>query len=263
MNNEITPILDAICRNSVQEVTTLIDKGHKVPVNAIWHFARRYKDRYLRQLKFILPMLKLLKEKGALIVLPEDQSQPISQAIMNGNVDLVMYLLQEGADPNGGGPRGTAWLPHSRGTHRHISHAATNNLDRIIKLLLEHGAIPTENALTDSCANCNINSVRLLLDAGVNPNIQYENPLCIMVEHCRRTFNTDFKNYFNIIELLLQYGADPTMEKVSMGGGARHTAVNLMKDIMSNPGYLQYRPEWGQTEPIDLRREILSLFFTN
>ena len=244
--NPRTPIIMAICNNNLEVVKRLIGKKTTVPQDALWYFFRRYKET---KMEVLLPMIKLLRKNGALINLQEDQSQPISEAIMNYNIELVEYLLKNGADPNGGGR-----------SQKHISHAASNNFEKIIVLLLEYGATPTENALRYSCDNCNINSIEQLLIAGINPNIEYSNPLCIIVEHCRKEYKpSEQKKCLNIIELLLQYGADPTMNEIGLHLKCSRNAIDLMRTLNSKG-----EPLWGNlNDPQDLRNDILLLLEKN
>ncbi|EFQ28956.1 uncharacterized protein GLRG_04100 [Colletotrichum graminicola M1.001] len=114
------------------------------------------------------------------------------EAIMAGRVDLVTALLDHGADPNLPGPKHMLWPATYRAS--------------CLKVLLARGAdskkAPGNMELAASINN--IESVRVLLAAGVSPNIKKDGiytPLCTAIRD----------NRADILELLLQNGADPNL----------------------------------------------------
>ena len=214
---------DAIENNNVKLVEQLIEAGHKVPKSGLWILARNIRGP-LTKLNTVMPMIELLRSNGAMVQLPESQSQPISQAIMNGNLEFVRYLLENGVEPNLGRP---------------ISQAAMANQEEIISLLLEFGAKPTNTSLIESVEKYNVNSVKMLLEAGANPNINYNPPLHLIVNSLNSynaTHNT--LQIEEIIRLLLQYGADPTL--LFTNGNLKGTALDIIKVVIEkdNPQYL-------------------------
>ncbi|KAK2051855.1 ankyrin repeat and SOCS box protein [Colletotrichum caudatum] len=114
------------------------------------------------------------------------------EAIMAGRLDLVTALLDHGADPNLPGPKHMLW-------------PATYQ-PACLKALLARGAdnrkAPGNMELAVSINN--IESVRVLLAAGVSPNLKKDGiytPLCTAIRD----------NRADILELLLQNGADPNL----------------------------------------------------
>ncbi|KAK1994708.1 ankyrin repeat and SOCS box protein [Colletotrichum falcatum] len=114
------------------------------------------------------------------------------EAIMAGRVDLLTALLDHGANPNLPGPKHMLW-------------PATYQAP-CLKVLLARGAdsnkAPGNMELAASINN--IESVRVLLAAGVSPNIKKDGiytPLCTAIRD----------NRADILELLLENGADPNL----------------------------------------------------
>ncbi|KAI9172748.1 Ankyrin repeat and KH domain-containing protein [Paramyrothecium foliicola] len=112
------------------------------------------------------------------------------EAITSNRVDIVTDLLEHGADPNLPGPKHPLW-------------PSTYNAP-VLKVLLAHGAdskkAPGNMELAASLNN--IESVRLLLNAGVDPNAKKDGvytPLCTSIRDDRG----------DIFKLLLSNGADP------------------------------------------------------
>ncbi|KAH8591039.1 ankyrin repeat-containing domain protein [Bisporella sp. PMI_857] len=112
------------------------------------------------------------------------------EAIQLGRSDLVLSLLEHGADPNLPGPKHMLW--------------PSTYQSPCLKLLLDHGAdhkkCPGIMELATSINN--IESVRILLKAGVNPNSKKDGvytPLCTSIRDDRA----------ELFELLLSNGADP------------------------------------------------------
>ncbi|KAL0942706.1 ankyrin repeat domain containing protein [Colletotrichum truncatum] len=114
------------------------------------------------------------------------------EAIQAARVDLLTALLDHGANPNLPGPKHMLW-------------PATYQAD-CLKVLLARGAdndkAPGNMELAVSINN--IESVRVLLAAGVSPNIKKDGiwtPLCTSIRD----------NRADILELLLEKGADPNL----------------------------------------------------
>ncbi|KAL7912459.1 ankyrin repeat-containing domain protein [Trichoderma velutinum] len=114
------------------------------------------------------------------------------EAINAGRVDIVGSLLDQGADPNLPGPKHMLW-PAAHQTP-------------CLQLLLSHGAdykkCPGIMELATSLNN--IEAVRVLLKAGVDPNAKKDGvytPLCTSIRD----------NRMDIFQLLLSSGADPNV----------------------------------------------------
>ncbi|KYK59149.1 hypothetical protein DCS_00279 [Drechmeria coniospora] len=112
------------------------------------------------------------------------------EAITAGRLDLVGSLLDHGANPNLPGPKHMLW--------------PSTYQPPILKTLLEHGAdfkkAPGVMELATSINN--IESIRILLKAGVDPNAKKDGvytPLCSSIRDDRS----------DIFQLLLSNGADP------------------------------------------------------
>ncbi|KAI1411626.1 ankyrin repeat-containing domain protein [Hypoxylon sp. FL1857] len=132
---------------------------------------------------------------------------PLFEAIQSNRIDIVTSLLDHGANPNLPGPKHmvclkdvlpsgiiTNWLWPSAG------------LPRILELLLSRGADPKKAPGVMELATSinNIESVRVLLRAGVDPNAKKDGiytPLCSSIRD----------NRADIFELLLASGADPNV----------------------------------------------------
>lgn len=136
-------------------------------------------------------LVDLLLEYGAEVNAKSREGKTaLFEAITSNRVDLVTALLERGADPNLPGPKHPLW-------------PSTYNAP-VLKVLLAHGAnskkAPGNMELAASLNN--IESVRLLLEAGVDPNAKKDGvytPLCTSIRDDRP----------DIFQLLLSNGADP------------------------------------------------------
>jgi ankyrin repeat protein len=112
------------------------------------------------------------------------------EAIQVGRADIVTSLLEHGADPNLPGPKHMLWPA----THQ----------PQCLHALLSHGADHKKcpGIIELAVSFNNIESVRILLKAGVNPNTKKDGtytPLCTAIRDDRG----------DLVELLLSNGADP------------------------------------------------------
>ncbi|KAM3427822.1 hypothetical protein NHJ13734_008843 [Beauveria thailandica] len=114
------------------------------------------------------------------------------EAITNGRDDIVGELIQHGADPNLPGPKHMLWPAQS--------------YPECLRILLanaaDHKKTPGIMELATSINS--IDSIRLLLKAGVDPNAKKDGvytPLCTAIRD----------NRADIFELLLRNGADPNV----------------------------------------------------
>ncbi|KAH9883621.1 ankyrin repeat-containing domain protein [Xylariomycetidae sp. FL2044] len=117
---------------------------------------------------------------------------PLFSAITAGRVDIVTSLLDHGANPNLPGPKHMLW-------------PATYQ-PPCLKVLLARGADhkKTPGIMELASSINNIDSVRILLKAGVNPNAKKDGaytPLCTSIRD----------DHADIFQLLLANGADPNV----------------------------------------------------
>ncbi|KAI1478465.1 ankyrin repeat-containing domain protein [Daldinia eschscholtzii] len=117
---------------------------------------------------------------------------PLFEAIQTNRVEVVASLLDHGANPNLPGPKHMLW--------------PAAGLPRILELLLARGADPKKAPGIMELATSinNIEAVRVLLKAGVDPNAKKDGiytPLCSSIRD----------NRADIFELLLANGADPNV----------------------------------------------------
>ncbi|KAJ1325436.1 serine/threonine-protein phosphatase 6 regulatory ankyrin repeat subunit B [Microdochium nivale] len=117
---------------------------------------------------------------------------PLFEAINAGRVDTVTSLMDHGANPNLPGPKHMLWPAiHQTGC---------------LKVLLARGADyrKAPGIMEQAASTNNLESVRVLLEAGVDPNAKKDGvytPLCTSI----RDDHTD------IFHLLLAKGADPNV----------------------------------------------------
>ena len=152
------------------------------------------------------------------------RSSELITAIVQDDLRLVGSLLSQGADPNSPDENGWRSL-----------HAAVGQVDfeksinyvksvEFVKLLLKHGANVNEwdinhneTPILCACDPPNIDMVRVLLEAGANPNVlrsDGESPLLL----CAAAQNLE------LATLLLQYGAGKTINEY--GGVLAWTALS-------------------------------------
>jgi ankyrin repeat protein len=117
---------------------------------------------------------------------------PLFMAIQSARVDIMSLLLDHGANPNMPGPKHPLW--------------PSTYHPEALQLLLSRGAdtkkAPGSMELAASLKS--IDSISILLNAGVSPNIKKDGiytPLCSAIRD----------NSVNIVDLLLANGADPNL----------------------------------------------------
>jgi ankyrin repeat protein len=117
---------------------------------------------------------------------------PLHDAIQARRVDLMKVLIDRGCDTNLPGPKHLLW-PSSY-------HAPC------LKLMLDSGADPKKcPGLMELAASLNnIDSIRLLIKAGVDPNVRKDGVYTALCTSIRDNRN-------DIFELLLASGADPNL----------------------------------------------------
>ena len=129
------------------------------------------------------------------------ESTALHWAAIRGHKDVVKVLLDGGADPDSTCTRG--------GTPLH--HAAYHNHKDVVKLLIDGGANPNKgdkhnySALHSAAFEGHQDVVKLLLDRGADPNITCTyggTPLHYAAPN----------NHKDVVKLLLEGGADPNKE---------------------------------------------------
>ncbi|KAH6609986.1 hypothetical protein Trco_000006 [Trichoderma cornu-damae] len=167
-------------------------------------------------------MIDLLLHYG---VNPNEKSREgktaLFEAISSSRVDIVGSLLDRGANPNLPGPKHMLW-------------PATYQTP-CLQLLLDHGAdykkCPGIMELAASINN--IESVRVLLKAGVDPNARKDGvytPLCTAIRD----------NRTDIFQLLLNNGADPNVmaSEYPTFKCVTHNRVHLLPGLVAAGGNL-------------------------
>lgn len=122
----------------------------------------------------------------------KDGKTPLVEALTIKRLDFVKLLLEHGANPNLAGPKHPLW--------------PATYLPPALKLLIEKGAktrMASGNIELAASLN-NIESIQILLDAGVSPNEKKDGvytPLCSAIRDDRA----------DIVKLLLAHKADPNL----------------------------------------------------
>ncbi|PKS04966.1 hypothetical protein jhhlp_008332 [Lomentospora prolificans] len=116
----------------------------------------------------------------------------LCEAVLANRPDIVMSLLDHGADPNFPGPKHVLWLAvYKPGCLRNL-------LLRGADFLYAPGIMELATSINSA------ESVRILLQAGVNPNVKKDSlytPLCTAIRD----------NRVDIVRLLLSHGANPNL----------------------------------------------------
>jgi ankyrin repeat protein len=115
------------------------------------------------------------------------------EAIQSNRIDLMTLLLDHGADPNLPGPKHLLW--------------PSTYQPKALKLMLSRGADAkkTPGIMELAAGIKNLESISILLDAGVSPNIKKDGiytPLCSAIRD----------NSVEIVALLLANGANPNLK---------------------------------------------------
>ncbi|KAJ6779997.1 hypothetical protein PWT90_10550 [Aphanocladium album] len=129
-------------------------------------------------------------------VAPNEKSREgktaLFEAITNGRADIVESLIQHGADPNLPGPKHMLW-------------PAVHNPECLRILLAKAANHKKTPGIMELATSINsIEAIRILLEAGVDPNAKKDGvytPLCTAIRD----------NRADILELLLRNGADPNI----------------------------------------------------
>jgi ankyrin repeat protein len=153
----------------------------------------------------------------------------LSVASAKGDTEIVRFLLEHGADLNAEGGDG----------HTALNVAAGKGHAGVVSLLLGHGADPLKinpvngsDALLPAVIGKQVECVRLLLEAGANPDRTYPGelssggsrdiPILIIASE-----NGDAE----IVRLLLEHGADLNADVGDGMTALRRAGVNSYKDV--------------------------------
>ena len=149
------------------------------------------------------------------------KATPLYIASQLGHTEAVRVLLQHNADPN---------LP-SDDKRTPLMIASSSNHPAVVELLLAHDKEAKDeardNALRYATDRNNVEIMKLLLEAGLDPNIQAgENGwTCLLVACC--------DNYPEIVSLLLKHGADPYLVEKHKKNCLMMAAQNGHTEIVS------------------------------
>jgi ankyrin repeat protein len=176
----------ALCRLFIRHGADInqIDSNNETPLFC----AAYYQD---------LSICKLLLELGANINFRNSESTILREAINSRNVEVVEYLLSQGAEIDGTPPSGNGLTP--------LTYAAINDQSEIVELLLDRGAqidrTDQQNctALWNACTSRGWDAAKLLLQRGANPNMADVHGVSI-IEVATGWGNVE------IVKLLMQHG---------------------------------------------------------
>jgi len=149
-------------------------------------------------------IVKLLLEKGAQVnIRNEGGATPLHYAARNGNIEVMEILLENGADVT---QKGT-------GCGTALQWAARNGQIQAIKTLMSNGVDINQRgsddvtALMDAVSNGQLETVEFLIANGADINARTARD-----SRCSALSIAAGRNNVEIGQLLLQHGADPTLE---------------------------------------------------
>jgi len=166
-----------------------------------------------------------------------DLDSPLIQALNRKHDDIARFLLQSGADANGGVRPG-----------RLVYLAARNHNKTMLDYLVEKGASVDAEAEKDTSlistplnravSDGDIDAVRLLLDAGANVNhISVGGNMALLL-----AINTDKANKQELIRMLLGSGANPDLEgalglspRLAAGAAKQNELLSLFDEFKPQP----------------------------
>ncbi len=131
----------------------------------------------------------------------EEKDEKLIEAIEKGNTDAVILLIKVGADPN---------MMDEYGGYTALMVASGEGYPEIVRILLDAGVNPNEytisqnTALLISVQNGNTEIVRMLLNAGADPNMMDEDqfaPISSAIEN----------NEIEMVRMLLDAGVDTSI----------------------------------------------------
>jgi ankyrin repeat protein len=168
-------------------------------------------------------------------------ASPLFGAINSSRIEVVVSLLDHGANPNLPGPKHMLW-------------PAVHKPD-ILQLLLDRGADhkKTPGIVELSTSINNIESVRMLLKAGADPNCKKDGvwtPLCTSIRD----------NRADIFQLLIANGADPNLSSAEFPcfKCVTHNRLHFLQPLvdaggnLSQPkGIIETAVQFGNVEAIN------------
>ncbi|KAK1626398.1 hypothetical protein QYE76_000713 [Lolium multiflorum] len=220
---------------------------------------------HLAALKGYLESCRFLVEESGIDVnsVSKTGATPMSYAALEGNVQVMRYLLDRGGDPAMPDERGSTPLHHaalrghceaarlllSKGVpvdpvdHRaaplHL--AASNDHVEVVKVLLEHDADLNKVAnhvlspLLMACCSKSLKCIKLLIEAGADVNA----PLRQAVD----------EGSTNIVNLLLEAGADPNIPNeygiTPIEQAATHDRRELVEVLFPRTRPIPSLPDWS------------------
>jgi len=138
----------------------------------------------------------LMKNKGILDVRNIKEATPLHVAVKLGNMDIVKFLISEGADVNA--------LNYKKRTPLHV--AATHDQPEAAKYLVDHGADLNARSdilsvpLHDAVVTNNLRTVKILVEKGANLNAMSKKGMTPLTAALMR-------NHKEIADYLLSKGA--------------------------------------------------------
>jgi RNA polymerase sigma factor (sigma-70 family) len=172
-----------------------------------------------------------------------DGTTPLFYAAAVGSVDATAMLLEAGADPNVTAKRN--W--RGRIASSPLTIAVMRGHDEVCRLLLQHGATPTDAAIIMACGAGKAELVTLLLEAGASPNAADEFASCL---HW-----TVYRNRPDMAEILFTHGADPNVRaryrQTPLHVAAQSGKVEMAKLLLAHGAQVSARDANGQT-PLEM-----------
>ncbi|XP_047050043.1 ankyrin repeat, PH and SEC7 domain containing protein secG-like [Lolium rigidum] len=231
--------------------------------DTVLHFAAR---------KGCLQIYRFLVEESGLDVntLSKTGATPMDYAAFAGNVQVMRYLIDHGADPAIADQRGTTPL-HSAAEEGHceavrlllskgvpvdpVDHqgaplhlAIAKDRPEVVKLLLEHGADPNKvvnqilSPLVMSVFGKSLRCMKILIEAGADLNARGKSGPTPLTQAVDDGF-TDF------IKLLLEAGADPNIPSehgaIPVEIAAVHGRRDLVEVLFSKTKPVPSLPDWS------------------
>ncbi|KAM0865074.1 hypothetical protein ACQ4PT_043537 [Festuca glaucescens] len=204
--------------------------------DTVLHFAAR---------KGCLQIYRFLVEESGLDVnsLSKTGATPMDYAAFAGNVHVMRYLIDHGADPAIADERGTTPL-HSAAEEGHCE------ADRaeVVKVLLEHGADPNKvvnhilSPLLMSVFGKSLRCMKILIEAGADLNARGNSGPTPLTQAVDDGF-TDF------VKLLLEAGADPNIPSehgaIPVEIAAVHGRRDLVEVLFSRTKPVPSLPDWS------------------
>ena len=148
-----------------------------------------------------ISIAKILIENGALI-----DRDSIAQVGATGDISLVKLMISKGANIDVSGS--TSYYPSA------LCMASREGKLEMVKFLINNGANPNKihhirhNALKEAVVKSQLDVVRYLLKNKANPNIKLGNETVLYLAIATYIHEEDYDNNYEIIKLLLLYGAD-------------------------------------------------------